>query len=359
MKRLIVCCDGTWNRADQAHNGVPCPTNVVRIAYRTAKRSDDIQQIVYYGEGVGTGNSLDKISGGAFGKGIEENIFGAYRFLIANYEPDDELYFFGFSRGAYTARSVCGMVRKCGILSREHVNRYIEALDLYRSGEHPDQDGPREFRRKYSVNSENPTPIKFIGVWDTVGALGIPLRGLRWMTRDKYQFHDTELSGSVKFACHALAIDERRAPFEPTLWAFQPKPGQVIEQAWFPGVHSNVGGGYEDHSLSDHALEWIISKAQEAGLAVDARVEHAHPLAPDSAGKIYESKKGFYRATPGLDRVIGQSVQHDQNAEITGAVDDPTQFIHQSALDRWDSDIDYRPPNLMEYFRRTGDSRGQ
>lgn len=104
MKRLILCCDGTWNRADQESNGVPCPTNVVKLGYRLAKRDGDIPQVVHYDHGVGTGNSLDRLTGGAFGYGIEDNIHGAYRFLVANYEKGDEIFLFGFSRGAFTSR---------------------------------------------------------------------------------------------------------------------------------------------------------------------------------------------------------------------------------------------------------------
>jgi uncharacterized protein (DUF2235 family) len=350
MKRLIICCDGTWNSADQAHNGTPCPTNVVRLAFRVAKREEHNPQIVYYGQGVGTGNSLDRLTGGAFGHGLEDNIYDAYRFLIANYEPGDELFFFGFSRGAYTARSIAGMIRKCGILSREHVSRYIEAVNLYRSEDAPDKEIPSGFRKNYSVNGEKETVIHFIGVWDTVGSLGVPLRGLRWITKRKHQFHDTELSGSVKHACHALAIDERRSPFKPTLWQYKPKEGQTVEQVWFPGVHSNVGGGYPDRRLSDISLEWMIGKAKTAGLIFDEKAEAANPLDPNPAGKIYRSKKGFYAITKGYDRPIGVSEKRVKKQEIKVEGEDPTQSIHPSALERWDNDPRYRPPMLADYL---------
>ena len=397
MKRLILCCDGTWNSADQIQNGHPSPTNVFRIAYRTARRDAGIPQIVYYGQGVGTGNSLDRITGGAFGKGVDDNIFNAYRFLIANYEPDDEIFLFGFSRGAFTARSIAGMIRKCGILCQEHILQYVNAVALYQNNENPNEDRPSDFRRRYSVNGERDTPIRFIGVWDTVGALGIPLRGMRWLTRGKYQFHDTELSRSVRHACHALAIDERRSPFKPTLWQFKPKKNQTVEQVWFPGVHTNIGGGYPDRSLSDITLEWMIGKSKSAGLVFDERVEISRPVSPDCSGKIYQSKKGFYRLTRGHDRDIGwselvqrdsgrtdqtktesdrsgqdqrdrgrtepaqpgidQSGQDPQNNASGQSGLDPTQSVHQSALDRWDGDPTYRPPALMEFFRRTDDNR--
>jgi len=353
MKRIILCCDGTWNRADQSSNGSLCPTNVVRIAFRIAKRKDDIRQIVYYSQGVGTGNSLDRFTGGAFGSGVVDNIFDAYRFLIANYETGDEIYLFGFSRGAFTARSIAGMIRKCGILCREHASRYVNAVKLYRSDDGPDEEKPTEFRSSCSVNGEEPIPIHFIGVWDTVGALGIPLGGPRKITRSRHQFHDTELSGSVKNAFHALAIDERRSPFKPTLWEYKPKPGQKVEQVWFPGVHTNVGGGYPDQSLADISLGWMITKAKEAGLEFDKKVEDAHPLKPDPSGKIYQSKKGIYRFTRGYDRVIGISEERNRDEETTVTGDDPTQFVDQSAFDRMYTDDSYRPATLMNYLNNS------
>ena len=296
-----------------------------------AKRDGDIPQLIYYDQGVGTGNTLDRASGGAFGDGLEENIHDAYRFLVANYEPGDELYLFGFSRGAFTVRSIGGMIRKCGILERRAVRYYRDAIALYRNEQHPDDPQPMQFRKSCSLIHEEPIPIRMIGVWDTVGSLGIPLRGLRWLTRREHQFHDTELSGSVQVACHALAIDERRAPFVPTLWDYKPKPGQQVEQVWFCGAHSDVGGGYAETGLSDIALEWMIGKARAAGLAFDAAAIEAYPLKPDPVGKLHNSKTGLYRLTAGIDRAIGA---------------DPTQSVHPSVRTRWDADPGYRPAPL-------------
>ncbi|MFP5247850.1 MAG: DUF2235 domain-containing protein, partial [Thermoanaerobaculia bacterium] len=203
MKRLVICCDGTWNRADQVRkDGQPCVTNVLKIAVRIAKRDGDMPQVIYYDQGVGTGNLVDKVSGGAFGEGLEANIHDAYRFLIANYEQGDEIYAFGFSRGAFTARSIVGMIRKCGILKREHADRYKPALDLYHSDEHPDDPKPMQFREQNSIAGKEEIPIRFIGVWDTVGALGIPVRGIAALQKDKFEFHDTQLTKIVKFAYH-------------------------------------------------------------------------------------------------------------------------------------------------------------
>lgn len=352
MKRLVLCCDGTWNSADQASDGVPCPTNVVKLAYRIAKKTaSGVPQIVYYDEGVGTGNSLDRFSGGALGRGLEDNIHEAFRFLVANYEPGDELYLFGFSRGAFTARSIAGMIRKCGILSRKSVRRYTDALALYHDDAHPDDEKPQEFRRKHCVCEGAAIKIKMIGVWDTVGALGIPLRGLRWITRKKYQFHDTDLSAHVQHAYHALAIDERRAPFEPTLWQYKPKADQTVEQVWFCGAHSDVGGGYETSGLSDIALEWMLDKAQGVGLELDSAANASYPLSGNPLGELHNSKKGLYRVTVGIDRPIGLSPKD--------RTPDPTQSLHPSVLTRWDNDEKYRPPALAEYFERTGNPRAR
>lgn len=370
MKRLVLCCDGTWNRADQESNHEPCPTNVVRLGYRVAKRDPaGVAQIVYYDQGVGTGNTIDRITGGAIGKGLDDNIYDAYRFLVSNYEPGDELYFFGFSRGAFTARSVAGMVRKCGILASKHGRQYRRAIELYRDAQRPTDSGPVEFRTRYCSYGNAELEVKFIGVWDTVGALGIPLRGLRWLTKDKYTFHDTELSGAVTNACHALAVDEHRKPFEPAIWEYKPKPWQHIEQVWFCGAHSDVGGGYArdriegspdesprfEPQLADLSLDWMIAKARGYGLAFDAEVIKLNPLELQPGAKIHDSKTGLYNLVPEFDRVIGlATIDRKQTDEP-----DATQSLHPSVLTRWDADPGYRPESLRRYFKRIGDPRGR
>ena len=358
MKRLILCCDGTWNKADQEDHGEPCPSNVVKIAYRVAKREGDTLQIIYYDQGVGTGNSVDKATGGAFGEGLEANIHDAYRFLVANYEVGDEIFLFGFSRGAFTARSIAGMIRKCGILRREFVEHYHDAIDLYRKMDiRPDDEEPVKFRTEFSLCGAENVPVKFIGVWDTVGALGIPLRGLRYLTRRDFQFHDTELSKTVEFAYHALAIDEHRAPFAPTLWDYVPKAGQTVEQVWFCGVHSDIGGGYPECGPSDIALAWMIEKARGAGLAFDDSTMQAHVLHPDPLANLHNSKTGVYWLFPGIDRVIGQ-IEDPKGVEEKAPAIDPTQSLHASVLARWDGDPEYRPKSLMNYFKLINDQRG-
>lgn len=362
MKRLAVFCDGTWNKADQAHDGQPCPTNVVRLAMRVARAgADGTPQVSYYDQGVGTGNRLDRWTGGAFGKGLDTNLYEAYRFLMLNYELGDEIFLFGFSRGAYTVRSLAGMVRKCGILARRDADLYGEAIRTYCDAAPPDDAGPTDFRCRHSIAAGNAIPIRMIGVWDTVGALGIPVRGLRWITADKYKFHDVELSGIVQHACQALAIDERRAPFEAARWVPVKKPGQTVEQVWFCGVHSDVGGGYppdaQGRRLSDIPLAWMRDKAVANGLGMDAAIERGNPLGDDPTADRHDSKTGLYRLTPGIDRVIGMAAQLRRQPDEHTTTPDPTQALHPSVLARWDRDPGYRPKNLRRYLQRTGDPR--
>jgi uncharacterized protein (DUF2235 family) len=215
-KRLVVCCDGTWNFADQ-----PSKTNVAKIALSVRPGSASGQeQRVYYHSGVGT-LRRERLRGGAFGTGLSRNVLDAYRFLVESYEPDDELYFFGFSRGAFTVRSLAGLVRNSGILRRDHADRTPDAWALYRDRiERPSGAAATLFRRSYARE----TPIRFVGVWDTVGALGIPVPDPAWLRpavdrfNRRWAFHDTELSSRVTAAFHALAVDEQRSAFRPTLW---------------------------------------------------------------------------------------------------------------------------------------------
>jgi uncharacterized protein (DUF2235 family) len=355
MKRLVICCDGTWNSADQENSGKPCPTNVVKLAVRIARRdAQGTPQIVYYDQGVGTGNFLDHIGGGAFGDGLEANIHDAYRFLVANYEVGDEIYLFGFSRGAFTARSIAGMVRKCGILSRPAVGRYLEAENLYRSELRPDHADCVKFRKESSLVPDDFIKIKFIGVWDTVGALGMPVKGLHAMQARQYEFHDTELSGSVENAYHALAIDELRGPFRPTLWDYKPKPDQRVEQTWFCGVHSDVGGGYGEMNLSDIPLQWMMDKANATGLALDAEAIKALPLNPMPDGTMHNSMTMMYHLVRNYVRPICVPSEGSKNAGPDGL--DPTQRVHESVEARWKADKTYRPQNLRDYFKRTGNA---
>ena len=299
MKRIITCSDGTWNKIGSDAN-----TNVVKMYNSICKEGVDekgvkVIQLKAYDEGVGTGYTLkDQLSGGLTGSGIDTNIKDMYGFIMLNYEPGDQIYLFGFSRGAYTARSIGGFIRNSGILKREYIHLLDKAYDLYRDKNDyssPDSDLMIAFKQAYAV--EEITPIYFIGVWDTVGSLGMPLPWYHFLNAKKYKFHDVKLSAYVGHAYHALAIDEKRKLFAPTLWEksstvlANPDHPQKLEQRWFAGSHSDVGGGYKDSALSDLPLKWLFDKAAAAGLCFNDGVN----IIPDfDKGKVVNSYTPMY-----------------------------------------------------------------
>lgn len=297
MKRLAIFCDGTWNKLSAPH-----PTNVVIAARAVALQAPDgLQQITYYNEGVGTTwtvhEGIEKKFAGAFGRGLLDKIADAYRFLIFNYEAGDQIYIFGFSRGAFTARSLAGMIRKCGILRKDQAGEIGRAFNFYKRDDvKPSHVEARAFRQQYARNElmedsrhllgeaeaeaadgRLPFTIRYVGVWDTVGALGVPKYLLRdfFNRADEFRFHDHELSSIVEYARHALALDEDRKAFEATEWKNLPDldklPGRKghYAQLWFPGDHGSVGGGGTVRGLSNEALMWIIEGAEAAGLSFE------------------------------------------------------------------------------------------
>ena len=341
MKRIIICCDGTWNTPDKSKNGVPIATNVVKIAESVQAQDDSgVKQLLYYDTGVGSGGGwLKRIYDGATGAGLSQNILEAYQYLINNYTPGDELFLFGFSRGAFTVRSLAGLIRNCGILRHPSHDLVKRVYSLYRSRSKATMPAEREatlFRRTYSVL--NITPIKFIGVWDTVGALGNPLV-LKSIVSWKNRFHDTALSSTIENACHAIAIDEKRVNFQVALWNKQTHAThQNFEQRWFIGVHSNIGGGYPSTELSDIALNWMMKKADMCGLKLNTILTN-----PDLMHPLEESRKSFYRLRKRFYRPI------DQQKPKSGQTNE---VLDLSVIERHKNDNIYRPKNLCEYFER-------
>ena len=294
MKRIVICCDGTWNSNDRADKA----TNVWKLCGLVLPRDGaGVEQAKRYYAGVGS-RRFERFRGGALGWGLSRNIEGAYVDLVGLFEPGDELFLFGFSRGAYTTRSLAGLIRNAGILKPEHVDQADAAYELYRDRDPrtaPRSDTATEFRRRFS----HETRIRFIGVWDTVGSLGIPKIGLGLVNalfRWRWAFHDVELSTAVDFAYQALAVDERRGPFRPAIWRQRPDAvGQTLEQVWFAGVHSDVGGGYPESGLSDGPLRWMLDRAAAVGLALD-RERIPREIAPDPLAPAHDSLTMFYRA---------------------------------------------------------------
>ena len=309
MKRIAIFADGTWNSPEQGG-----ATNVLQIARAVQPNVSGVEQIAFYDWGVGTDRK--KISGGISGVGIDKNIMDCYRFLIHNYNPGDKLYFFGFSRGAYTVRSLGGLIRNCGLLRREHADQIPEAYNLYRKrtkASGPNETQAVQFRNKYAV--ADITEIEFVGVWDTVGALGIPVPFWGNLGEREFLFHDTEPSKIVQHARHAVSIDEDREDFEPTLWS--QKPGLDLKQVWFAGVHSDVGGGYDEYGLSHCACLWMLNEAKSFGLEFETHLLTS--IKPDPKDKQHNERKGVYLLRKTFVR------------DISGP-------IHRSVKDRWDSD---------------------
>lgn len=338
-KRLVLCCDGTWNTPDQRRGGRHSPTNVVKFARALAPEGlDGLEQRVFYQCGVGTA-PWERLRGGAFGFGLSRDVREVYRYLAQTYEPGDELFFVGFSRGAYTARSAVGLVRNCGVLRPEYADRVGAAYRLYRSRAdrtHPKSTEAALFRRTYSREPR----IRFVGVWDTVGSLGIPLSGMRLINllNRRWQFHDLRLSGAVDDAFQAVAIDEKRRPFRPTLWTAPEQGGQGRrEQVWFAGVHSDVGGGYAEPALADIALLWLADRARDCGLAFDDAV--LAEAAPDPGGALHESRTGLYRLLPALSRTIAHA-------------DPGHEYVASGALERREQQA-YAPGNLERLLEGT------
>ncbi len=282
-KRIAYCADGTWDRASKQ-------TNVYKL-YKALLTTGD--QVPLYDDGVGSdGNPLVMILGGAFGTGLWQKIKEGYTKIAHVYEEGDEIYIFGFSRGAFTARSLAGMIAVCGLPTKNVTDDLVNlAFAAYR-----DEVNRAAKLQKLAPWNMFAADIKMVGVWDTVGALGIPAV-FGGVDPIFYGFLNTGLNPKIKNAFQAMAMDERRGEFMPTLWSGTPAADQYVEQVWFTGAHSDVGGGEADaapgvQELSDIPLSWMIDKARGLGLQIDENIakQYAHPLDSKYAlNKFHES----------------------------------------------------------------------
>lgn len=294
MKRIVICFDGTWNKPAEENLPVEkqVETNVCRFYESVAERGGDgVQQLKWYDEGVGS-KWYDKFLGGTVGLGLELNIMQGYDFLAKNYQDGDEVYVLGFSRGAYTARSLVGLVRNCGLIKTSFLGTSTAvAYGIYRTRDDgPDSSAAKFFKSMFSRDIK----IKFVGVWDTVGALGIPIQLLNMVNAKFYEFHDTQLSKIVENAYHAVAIDEHRLDFQVCLWDPKTQPEQKMEQRWFIGAHCDIGGGYPDRRLSDIALGWMQDKASALGLGVKRVGVTANNYQGEPTDSYAQFLKGIY-----------------------------------------------------------------
>jgi uncharacterized protein (DUF2235 family) len=461
-KRLVVCLDGTWNNSDDS-------TNVLQhfaLALKGLPEGEgSIRQKKHYIEGVGTG-VLDGITGGAFGFGLEENVRKAYDWLIANFhdgdtpEEADDVYIFGFSRGAYTARSLVGFISTCGLLrrgaplsvnqlwqdycllGRERENRTsvwdrviteqgpttrrisdlicdpwnIATCEAQRSLRLPDIPSTANDRvpgqlvddlkgtERLLVRWSRRVRITYLGVYDTVGALGLDALAIPGLRSRLAMHHNMRVTTIVQHCRHALAIDEHRSSFAHTplaqyLWhgdSDDDKQSRVfksidratgaddgdsakywrrqtmmwerkIEQRWFVGAHSNVGGGYPDNELAQIPLKWLLDGAHDAGLeceSFDSLPPPAPPMPVDSYAAFAKPLwtyvirgKRFYR-TLGPDPEIRASRPKADGGRGPGfSLRSINEHVDDSALERVCALDSYRPPNVAEYLRRKDQSR--
>jgi uncharacterized protein (DUF2235 family) len=340
MKRIVICADGTWNLRDQEdkETGRRRPTNVTKIARAIRPLSQaGVPQVVFYHDGLGTRGGADKYKGGGLGEGIEDIIRNLYRNILYNYVDGDELYFFGFSRGAYTVRTLAGFMNRVGLVEKDD-DYYV--LDLYEcyAGQCTD-DSEKWIKAHRNIKDKRPCPpIRMVGVWDTVGSLGAPGVLGKYLNDGKYDYHDVKLNQSIQNAYHAMAIDEMREPFKPTLWQKPAGWSGKLEQAWFPGVHSDVGGSYTPDGLANEALHWIVEKAEGLGLEMDSA--YLNFFTPCFNSKLHDSFSASYELLGGKHhRPIGEFAAHGE-------------CLHQATIDRRNLFPDYRPPMLEKYLAK-------
>ena len=334
-KRIVICADGTWNRPEKDLKK-DFPTNILKIA-RAIKPHDKegTPQQVFYDWGLGSYH--DEATAGTTGKGIQKNIMDGYRYIVQNYSPGDELFLFGFSRGAYTVRGLCGLINNCGIIKRPDARLIQQAFDHYKrsdSAYKPQGEKSIRFRKRHAHSSNE---VGFLGVFDTVGALGIPLPFMGFLNAED-EFYDSKLGPNLRIARHALAIDERRHDFMPT--TLRPRRNLDLKQVWFTGSHSDVGGGYPPDKggslLSDIALDWMMREAQKAGLEFEPYMEKR--LKPSHTATLHDSSSLKFRSWRDKWRRISRG---------RGVA-----LIHASVASRRDADPNYRPDNLEKYIAK-------
>jgi uncharacterized protein (DUF2235 family) len=325
-KRIAFCADGTW---DDPNNN----SNVCQL-YQALESIPDVQ-VSLYDSGVGAdGNPLIHLLGGTMGAGLFQKIKDGYSAIAAIYQPGDQIFLFGFSRGAYTARSIAGMIAHCGLPTVDQADPPCVdmAFEAYRNA----AQRPTLLTELDSTYKMDNAQIQMVGVWDTVGSLGIPAI-FGDIDVGQYGFLDTTLHPDVLNAVQALSIDEQRLQFQPCIWTSAPAPNQTITQVWFAGVHCDVGGGYPPDptgaALSNIPLRWMADQAELQGLTFDQDLM-PHPIlpssAPDAAATLHNSRTGAYRIFPAHVRNIVSPSCLGSTVNVRSA----------------DPNLKYAPPNL-------------
>lgn len=321
-KNIVVLSDGTGKDGGKGYD-----TNVYKLFRMLEDRT--AEQVVFYDRGLGT--DWRRLTGNAFGAGISQNVLECYRFIFDHFTAGDRIYLFGFSRGAFTVRSLSGFMHLVGILPQSRPELIEPAWKIYRRSTKTKTKEQRRARLAAAFVDRHGTmwaKIAFLGVWDTVGTLGFPYRRVAavldrvpWFQNG---FHSTRMRDSVERGCHALAIDDERLSFHPTFWD---EPDPRVEQVWFAGMHSDVGGGYGQSGLSDIALQWMVRRAVPHGLRLYSK--HRVKGAPDPAGLLHDSRDG-----------IGALYRRQRRA---WPYQRSPAKIHASVVERMRTDGQYRP----------------
>ena len=375
MKRIVALIDGTWNK-----EGAGDDTNVAKLdsgkkittqAFIKTTATDDITQHVHYHDGVGSdGDLTQRLLGGAIGLGLKKIIQEVYEFIVSDYAAGDEIYILGFSRGAYAARALAGLIGASGIQRQKNADVFEVAWQHYRVTPSVRQNpqtasaGDQKTLSDYNALAQQQAfydsrTIKCVGVWDTVGSYGIPAGiGLaplaRYFTLVTLGFHDTSFGDHIEVGLHAVAVDEHRRPFVPTLWTI-PKgqqPKGHVEQTWFAGAHCNVGGGYVECGLSDQALVWMIARVQAlTSLEFDIDAVRLNTK-PDLAGAVIDSTQGWLvdHAFPHYRTVLSPvAIQHGYFSNSQNPVEQNiNERVHWSVIAKRGaaSGATYAPANL-------------
>lgn len=376
-KNIVICCDGT-GKVIGSNN-----TNVVKLI-RCIQR-DHKEQFVFYDPGLGTmeapgaltriGKWITKVLGLGLGFGIHQNIREGYTYLMEHYRPGDKIFMFGFSRGAYTVCALAGVLRTCGLLEHGSNNLVDLAIKMYQKSRKGEQERLDAALFKHTFGRT--CKPHFLGIWDTVASVGLVMDG--------NPFPSANANPDVTHVRHAVSIDERRLKFNAEQWVNQEKTDQDVKEVWFAGVHTDVGGGYdeEESGLSKITLRWMLNEAESCGLILSEhkcketlglhKVEgygisstsgkenpislpkhyYDKVVAPDYLGILHNSLRGFYVF---LDLMIGlfTSKKYNQPREIPGDAD-----VHISVLKRWqalhdstDTHRRYNPENLASIIER-------
>ncbi|KAJ6604610.1 hypothetical protein DFH09DRAFT_1123260 [Mycena vulgaris] len=344
-KRIIVCCDGTWQDGVSTDNRQSY-TNILRLA-RTINHEDNrfqphIPQIVFYQSGIGSEKGFySEYIIGTTGATLADKVEECYGFISSNYVPGDEIFLFGFSRGAYTARMTAMFIGEIGVLDRSDMDNFASIFLIYQKlGKSKEEDEIKSLKEELAPWTHPESPgkrradsdddsfsVKFLGVYETVGSLGLPeeLTHRSPRIRNIFGFNDRILGEHVQYAYQALALNEPRADFDCCKFEQSPgglRKGQVLRQCWFTGCHADVGGGYKAHDLADLTLFWMAANVEDH-LSLDYKYLNSlpRPNAPWGAQTPHDPATGIF------------ALAHQKQRTLPTATDKIThETIHQSVL---------------------------